>query len=939
MKDTRPGKKEPQGFSRHILRRGFRASLAVVLAASMSGVFSTAAYAAEADLVSSWAEAAQNADAADYQPYTSTGTAAVAALSDDETSTTEYPASYDLRDPNGDGDRADSVVTPVKFQNPWGTCWGFATIAACETSILSEAGTTYEKTGLDLSELQLARAVYLNGGAPAEFAGSQAGEGYHSSSDNPNLSLDSGGWLTFGVNTFASGIGPALESDYTYRNYGVLGEESNDPVYLVVTMTKVEVSKDNPTGTKKNFEYLTQAQIDDPDTGCEARLNRGEILSWDKRCYAGNYTAADNKTPIYTDWSIETQQGSDDLSWYTSSLLNLENGNELPDTRNLNPDGTWASVNWEGVAAIKDELYKDPNDDSDFSRAVSVCFSADNSTPGDEENPSKYISTEYAHYTYDNGEPNHAVTIVGWDDNYPAENFAKGFSDADAATHTPDGNGAWLVKNSWGSETGDSFDSVNFPSDWGFEDENGNATGYFWISYYDHSIQMAESYDFDLNSYGDNTEYVISQYDLLAADDVVVDGSNMPLHAANVFTAESDMDVRTISAATYKPNTTVTFQVFKLSDGYTSPTDGELVYTAQANYDYAGYHRITLDEQDWIALREGDKYSVVTTGFCEDDQMWYSGVAVNTWSTINEYEEQELRKKYEEKAIKVLKTVLKPMMEKFYASDEGKEALEKFKKEHPEYTTDEEALAAAIAQDIEDTIATKEMQEQLKTAVDTSIEARKASYFVGVVNEGESFTGRSWPSEDEDGATAETEWSDWTESVVPSILANGTKAVDNAAIKAFAEVTDYASVAELENLESAIASAKALLASVYVSADGSNVATDKQWMSQADYDALKAAIAAGEESLATAGSEYKTALVRGTDSSETVNGCAEALTAAMGKAQAGLFEGVTTTTTVTKKAKTGTPSTGDASSVAAAALLGFAGVASVGAYVSRRRRE
>ena len=933
MKDTRTGGKASWRTSRQLLRHGFKASLAVVLAASMSGVFSTAAYAADADLLSAWAQAAQSADAPDYQPFTASDTAAVALA--DDASVTEYPKSYDLRD--------QGVVTPVKFQNPWGTCWGFATIAACETSILSESGKTYADTGLDLSELQLARAVYLNGGAPESIVGkAQAGEGYHSSSSDPNLALDSGGWLTFGVNVFASGIGPALESDYTYKNNGVLGQESNEPVYVVVTMEKVEVSKDYPNGTKKNLEYLTQAQIDDAQTGCDARLSRGEIISWKKRCYAGNYKSADGKTDIYTDWSIETQQGSDDLSWWNTSLMNLENGNELPDTRILDENGSWTGVNWASVAAIKDELYNDPNDKSDFSRAVSVCFSADNSTPGDENNPSKYISTDYAHYTYDDGKPNHAVTIVGWDDNYDASNFAKGFSDT--ATHTPEGDGAWLVKNSWGSETGDCFDSINFPSDWGFKDENGNATGYFWISYYDHSLQLAESYDFDINSYNDNTDYVIDQYDYLAADDAVVtNGSATPIHAANVFTAESDMDVRALSAATYKPNTTVTFQVFKLADGYTSPSDGELLYTTEATYDYAGYHRLSIDEDEWIALREGDQYSVVTTGHCNDDEQYYTGVAVNTHSTFTEAEEKEKREQYAEAAKQVLKKILQPMIEQYYSTDDGKKALAKFREEHPEYATEEEALAAAIAQDIEDTLATKEMQAQLQQAVDSAIETLKASYFVGVVNEGESFTGQSLPSDDGDGATGDTQWYDWT-GVVKQVNANGSKAVDNPAIKAVAEIADYATVAELEGLEAAIAQAKALLASVYVSADGSNVATDKQWMTQEDYDALKAAIAEAEECLANAGADYKTALVRTTDSSDTVFARVEALTNGMDKARAGLFEGVTTTTTTTtaaasKKGKAGTPSTGDATSAAAVALVGFAGVASVGAYASRRRRE
>ena len=69
-----------------------------------------------------------------------------------------------------------------------------------------------------------------------------------------------------------------------------------------------------------------------------------------------------------------------------------------------------------------------------------------------------------------------ASTVVGWDDAYPASNFT-----GDAGQ--PPGDGAFLVRNSWGSG-------------WG-ED------GYFWVSYYDRSFAR----DQGLGGYGGATSY------------------------------------------------------------------------------------------------------------------------------------------------------------------------------------------------------------------------------------------------------------------------------------------------------------------------------------------------------------------------------------------------------------------------------------------------
>ena len=195
--------------------------------------------------------------------------------------------------------------------------------------------------------------------------------------------------------------------------------------------------------------------------------------------------------------------------------------------------------------------------------------------------PAQFNTATNAYY-YSTAPPNgqtnnHAVAIVGWDDSYSSTNFASG--------NQPPGNGAFIVKNSWGTN-------------WGEQ-------GYFYVSYYDANIGKDDAVFTAQPTTNYNNIY---QYDPLGFTEAFGLGSSTSAWGANVFTASANGNLAAVSFYTQSVN--APFEVYV----YTDPTVGPINPSGSAAHvtgstALPGYHTITLGSS--VSLRAGQKFSVV----------------------------------------------------------------------------------------------------------------------------------------------------------------------------------------------------------------------------------------------------------------------------------------------------------------------------------------
>lgn len=194
-----------------------------------------------------------------------------------------------------------------------------------------------------------------------------------------------------------------------------------------------------------------------------------------------------------------------------------------------------------------------------------------------------YMKENNSYYNPNTVATNHAISIVGWDDDFPAENF----------NVTPPGDGAWLVRNSWFLDT----------------DPLYSCFGYFWMSYYDETIAtLAVGAEYEPADAHDNNY----QYDGTVSSGYTYNTGGQ-LKVANVFEtmAAKEEILDAVAFHTTMPEQKYKVSIYLLDNDYKSPDDGELAEdTVTEGYVLtSGLHNVELNNP--LILKKGQKFAVV----------------------------------------------------------------------------------------------------------------------------------------------------------------------------------------------------------------------------------------------------------------------------------------------------------------------------------------
>ena len=185
-----------------------------------------------------------------------------------------------------------------------------------------------------------------------------------------------------------------------------------------------------------------------------------------------------------------------------------------------------------------------------------------------------YNATTSAYYYSGKAKPNHDVVVVGWDDDYPKENFSV----------RPKKNGAYICKNSWGEEFGEG--------------------GYFYVSYEDGNL-CNESIVYTRLEDADDFQHIY-QSDMLGWVGELGFGKE-EAYFANCYVPERDETLEAVSF--YATGQRTTFSVYYVPQVKDTSDLRAMEFLVSGETRYAGYYTVRIPEPP--ELTEGQKYAVV----------------------------------------------------------------------------------------------------------------------------------------------------------------------------------------------------------------------------------------------------------------------------------------------------------------------------------------
>ncbi len=188
---------------------------------------------------------------------------------------------------------------------------------------------------------------------------------------------------------------------------------------------------------------------------------------------------------------------------------------------------------------------------------------------------SKYYNRERAAYNYDQEAVcNHDIIIVGWDDDFPKEFF----------TIQPEEDGAFICKNSWGTEFGEE--------------------GYFYVSYEDVNIGTTNVVYSKLGN-ADNFDHIY-QSDLLGWIGQL-GYKRESAYFANVYQAGENEELAAVSF--YATDQDTDYQVYVVKEFEDESSLDNRVLVKEGTFQEAGYYTVRLDNP--VKLTDHEKFAVV----------------------------------------------------------------------------------------------------------------------------------------------------------------------------------------------------------------------------------------------------------------------------------------------------------------------------------------